>query len=301
MHRLARASRAVDRRGSLRRGSIAACLALSASIASAEAHAQTAPQNTTSGAVSTATDPREAEARALFEQGVSALADERYSDALTAFSRSYEIRRVASVALNLGIALRALGRVTEARQRFNEFLEMASAAQHERHDREVGNYIQDVSRRIARIHIASVEPEQARILVDGRRVTLDERDEVAVDPGEHRVEAQLQGFAAAEPQRVTLESGGRAEVRLRLEPQRPDPRVTIAPDNNGQRSNAQGSRAQSTQPPITSSPWLWVAIGVGVAAAIAVPTAIVLTTREPTLPGLFCYRTDGTRCATGAM
>lgn len=304
MHRLARAPRAVDRRGAARRGSIAACVALSAALASAESRAQSTQPNATpqaAGSNTAAPDPREADARALFEQGVSALSDERYSDALTAFARSYEIRRVASVALNLGIALRALGRVTEARQRFNEFLEMASAAQHERHDREVANYIQDVSRRIARIRVASVEPEQARILVDGRRVTLDERDEVAVDPGEHRVEAQLQGYSAAEPQRVTLEPGGRAEVRLRLAQERPDPRVTIAPENNGQRSTTQGGRAQSPPPPITSNPWLWVGIGVGVAAAIAIPTAIVLSTREPTLPGLFCYRTDGTRCATGAI
>jgi hypothetical protein len=36
-------------------------------------------------------------------------------------------------------------------------------------------------------------------------------------------------------------------------------------------------------------------------AAIAIPTAIVLGNREPVLPGLFCFRTDGSRCATGAM
>lgn len=304
MHRLVRVARAGDHRGPKGRGWIAACAALVATSAAVDALAQNTPQNTgTSTATAAQPDPREAEARALFEQGVTALADERYSDALTAFARSYEIRRVASVALNLGIALRAVGRVTEARQRFNEFLEMASAAQHERHDREVAGYIQDVSRRIARIHVAAVEPEQARVLVDGRRVTLDEHDEVAVDPGEHRVEAQLPGYSAAEPQRVTLEAGGRADVRLRLVAERPDPRVTLTTGNGQQTNTAQqgNGRSPSPPPPITSNPWLWVGVGLGVVAAIAVPTAIVLGTREPTLPGLFCYRTDGTRCATGAM
>jgi hypothetical protein len=199
------------------------------------------------------------------------------------------------VALNLGIALRALGRVTEARQRFNEFLETASQAQHERHDREVGAYIADVSRRIARVHVAAIEPETARVIVDGRRVTRDANDDIALDPGEHEIEAQLQGFTGS-PQRITLESGGRVEVRLRLTEVRPDPRVTLGPS----RGNGSPPSNASTSPPVTSSPWFWVGVGLGAAAVIGTTTAIVLGTREQALPGLFCFRTDGSRCATGA-
>lgn len=279
---------------------LAASLALPSAARAQAAPTTTAttPTNAAPSSSAPAADPRDAEARSLFEQGVTALADERYADAYSAFSRSYEIRRVASVALNLGIALRALGRVTEARQRFNEFLEMASQPQHERHDREVGAYIADVSRRIARLHVAALEPESARILVDGRRVTRDANDDIAVDPGEHQIEAQLQGFTGA-PQRITLESGGRAEVRLRLTEVRPDPRVTLGP--SGGNSAQTGGGRPSAPPPITSSPWFWVGVGLGAAAVIATTTAVVLSTREQALPGLFCFRTDGSRCATGAQ
>jgi hypothetical protein len=287
MHRFAWSTRGGDRCRARTAATVATALSLAVALSARPAAAQTQPTP------EAAQESRDAEARALFDQGVAALADERYSDALTAFSRSYEIRRVASVALNLGIALRALGRVTEARLRFNEFVEMASPAQHERHDREVATYIQDVSRRIARIHVAAVEPEGARLLIDGRRATLDANDDIATDPGEHTIEGQLQGFTGT-PQRVTLEPGGRVEVRVRLAATRPDPRVTVADPNTRPRTPA-------PPPPITSSPWLWVGIGVGVVAAIAIPTAIVLGNREPVLPGLFCFRTDGSRCATGAM
>lgn len=283
----------------------AALLAIAAVSRSREALAQTAPVTSTTPAQTGATagtssqpaqpPSREAEARTLFEQGVAALADERYSDALTAFARSYEIRRVASVALNLGISLRALGRLTEARARFTEFIEMASPAQHERHDREVANYLADVNRRIARIHIERVEPEQARVLVDGRRVSLDERDELAVDPGEHTVEAQLNGYTGT-PQRVSLEPGGRTDVRLILTAVQPDPRVTIT-----QPPPVRQPGPSSPPRSITSSPWLWVGVGAAVVAAIAIPTAIVLSNQEATLPGTFCLRTDGSRCATGGL
>lgn len=229
-------------------------------------------------------DPREQEARAAFEAGVAALTDERYADAHGHFQRSYEVRRAASTALNLGVTLRALGRLVEARQRFNEFLELASAAQHERHDREVATFIADISRRIGRVRIALVEPAGARVLIDGRRAMLDERDEVVVDPGEHRIEAVLAGYETA-TQTVNVSSGGRAEVQLRLQRPTQDLRVTPTPS------------APSGQS-IWQSPALWVAIGVGVTAAVAIPVTIAMMSGPdiPTLPGLFCIRTDGGMC-----
>jgi hypothetical protein len=232
-------------------------------------------------------DPREQEARAAFEAGVAALTDERYADALGHFQRSYEVRRAASTALNLGVTLRALGRLVEARQRFNEFLELASAAQHERHDREVATFIADISRRIGRVRIALVEPAGARVLIDGRRAMLDERDEVVVDPGEHRIEAVLAGYETA-TQTVNVSSGGRAEVQLRLQRPTQDLRVTPTP------SPPSGQSGQS----IWQSPALWVVIGVGVTAAVAIPVTIAMMSGPdiPRLPGLFCIRTDGRMC-----
>lgn len=248
---------------------------------------QTAQGATASTSVAAATpvDPREQEARSAFEAGVAALTDERYADALGHFQRSYEVRRAASAALNLGVTLRALGRLVEARQRFNEFLELASAAQHERHDREVATFIADISRRIGRVHIAVVDPAGARVLIDGRRAMLDEHDEIVVDPGEHRIEAVLAGYETA-LQTVNVSSGGRAEVQLRLQRPTQDLRVTPTPTT------------PTTGPSIWQSPAFWVIVGVGVTAAVAIPVTIAMMSGPdiPRLPGLFCIRTDGGMC-----
>lgn len=244
-----------------------------------------ASQSAQTGAATS--DPREAEARSAFEAGVAALADERYADALRYFQRSYDIRRAASAALNLGVTLRALGRLVEARQRFNEFLELASPSQHERYDREVAQFIADLSRRVGRIRIAVVEPAGARVLIDGRRAQLDEREEVVVDPGEHRVEGVMAGYDTA-VQTVTVESGQTADVQLRLRRPVIEQRVIVAP------STGTGSRTTS----VWQSPAFWAVIGVAVTAAVAIPITLAVTSQPeiPRLTGVFCVRTDGALC-----
>jgi hypothetical protein len=235
-------------------------------------------------------DPREAEARAAFEAGVAALTDERYADALRYFQRSYDARRAASAALNLGVTLRALGRLVEARQRFNEFLELASPAQHERHDREVAQFIADIGRRVGRLRVAVVEPAGARVLIDGRRASLDERDEAVVDPGEHRVEAVLAGYDTA-IQTINVESGRTADVQLRLRRPTIEQRVIVT-----QPTPARGGA-------IWQSPLFWGLIGVAVTAAVAIPVSIAVTSQPdiPRLTGLFCVRTDDMLCPTAGM
>lgn len=289
------------------------CVVLLA-LVSSETLAQTAP---TTPPVTTPVDP-DAVARSSFEQGVTAMADERYTDALMLFNRSYEIRRAASVALNLGITLRALGRLVEARVRFNEFLEVASTTLRERHGRDVTNFLADISRRIGRVHLTALEPSSARINVDGRRVAVDENDDVQIDPGEHRVEASAQGFTSLSlPVQIT--SGARIELTFRLQPAVPttvsDPRVSLTTQEGGSRTTTIANGAVGTAGPnqngttigrdrlpppsgsVLSSAWLWIGVGVGVAAAVTIPA--VLLTRGPdypNYPGAFCIRTDGLAC-----
>ncbi|MBL8683885.1 MAG: PEGA domain-containing protein [Myxococcales bacterium] len=298
-------------KGHCRRGALFGVLALS--LASTRAHAQAAPNatptqptqstqaaqptsstqpaQTTTGAQTAPADPREAEARAAFEAGVAALTDERYADALRHFQRSYDVRRAASAALNLGVTLRALGRLVEARQRFNEFLELANEAQHERHDREVAQFIADIGRRVGRVRIAVVEPAGARVLIDGRRAARDERDEVVVDPGEHRVEAVLAGYDTA-IQTVSVESGQVNDVQLRLRRAVIEQRVIVTQPTPPSRSGG-----------IWTSPVFWVVIGVAVTAAVAIPVTVAVTSQPeiPRLSGQFCVRTDGVLCPTGGV
>ena len=153
-----------------------------------------------------------------FQRGIAALEDERYADALAAFERSYRARRVASVALNLGVTNRALGRLIEARMRFREFLALASPQQHAQHDVEVAGYLTAIERQIARVRVSGVDLADTVLHVNQRRARLDGLGEVEVDPGEHRLAIEPDGYVALQ-RTVRVEAGETAEVAV--SPSRP--------------------------------------------------------------------------------
>lgn len=150
-------------------------------------------------------------ARSEFQRGIAALEDERYADALAAFERSYQERRVASVALNLGVTLRALGRLIEARQRFREFLSLASPQQHAQHDVEVAGYLTAIERQVARVRVSGVDLADTVLHVNQRRARLDGLGEAEVDPGEHRLSIEPDGYLPVQ-RTVRVEAGETAEV-----------------------------------------------------------------------------------------
>ena len=67
-------------------------------------------------------------ARPLFEQGVAALRENRYADAITLLERSYALRASPVVLYNLALALRGAGRYREAVQAFERYLRQPSAS-----------------------------------------------------------------------------------------------------------------------------------------------------------------------------
>lgn len=259
-------------------GALVVCLVTAPRVSFAQQAAPSA-QPAPSAVAPTAFDPLGEEARVEFEAGLSALRDERYADALQSFERSYRARRVASVALNLGITLRALGRLVEARLRFQEFLEMANASQHERYDREVTGHLADLARRIVRVRV-TISPDAARLSVDGRRAVQGADGLYALDPGEHRFELEHDGYEPARESH-TLTPGGESDLAftLRRRVVAPDPRVTV-PGAPGE-----------TSPAITSRPAFWIILGVSI-AAVATGVTVALVATRPVPP-------DGTN--TGSL
>lgn len=257
---------------------LAATIALYSTVASAQASStgssNTPPADQTSTTTATS-DPATEEARRLFEAGVAALQDERYADALSLFEQSYRIRRSASVVLNMGISLRALGRLVEARQRFQEFRELASPALRERFDRDVTGYLADIDRRLGHLRITRLEPPNAIVTIDNRRVTLDSNNETLVDPGERRIEAEAPGYTNFR-QTVRIDTGSRVEIPIVLQPvPRTDARAELT---------ARERTTQATEQPVTSQWWFWTGVGLVAAAAVIVPIAIVATAEEPLPP-----------------
>lgn len=224
-------------------------------VASAQA-GSTGPSDTPPNDRSATTDLSSEEARRLFEAGVAALQDERYADALSLFEQSYRIRRSASALLNMGLSLRALGRFVEARQRFQQFRELASPSLRERYDSDVTGYLADIDRRIGHLRITRLEPPDAIVTIDGRQVRWGPGRETLIDPGEHRIEADAPGYTYFR-QSIRVDNGGQVELPIVLQPL---PRT----DNS-----------------VTSQWWFWTVLGLGTAAAVVVPLLVATTVEGP--------------------
>lgn len=125
---------------------------------------------------------------------------------------------MASVALNLGVTLRALGRLIEARQRFREFLALASPQQHAQHDVEVAGYLTAIERQVARVRVSGVDLTDTVLHVNQRRARADGLGEVEVDPGEHRLSIEPDGYVPVQ-RTVRVEAGETADVPV--SPSRP--------------------------------------------------------------------------------
>jgi hypothetical protein len=147
------------------------------------------------------------QARTSFELGVAAMQRQAWAEAVAAFESSYRLRRTASVCLNLGVVLLRMGRFSEARVRFQEFNELASPAQHQEHDAEVTQSLATINRNMGRIRIPSIVPPSATVSVDERPAVISDTQELSVDPGEHILRANAQGYRPFE-QRVTVPISG---------------------------------------------------------------------------------------------
>lgn len=213
-----------------------------------------------------AADPNVETARRYFEAGVAAMQRQDWAEAVNGFQNSQRLRRTASVSLNLGIALHRLGRLVEARAELQDFTQNAMPAQHAQHDAEVGRLLAEIGRRVGRIQLAELRPTAATVTLDGAPAVLNDARTVNVDPGEHRVRAEAEGFVPHE-ETLRVPEAGVVPVRLVLVPRAA---VAVAPA-----APAAPSRS------IVTRWWFWTGVGV-VAAGVAAGVVVALSgTREP--------------------
>ncbi len=118
------------------------------------------------------------EARRLFRDGVVAVKDASWSNALVAFENSARLRPHATTTFNIGAVERALGRYTRARETFATALaqnqerpgELAPSL-----EGEARGFIAEIDRLVARVTV-TLDPPSAAIAVDGRPLTKARRD-----------------------------------------------------------------------------------------------------------------------------
>jgi hypothetical protein len=154
-----------------------------------------------------------AQARSHFDQGVAFSRRHAYVEALNEFQRAYQAFPHFSVLYNIGQALIALDRPTEAIAVLNRYLEEGGANIEPRRREEVSAAIASESAKTGSIEVS--------VDVDGALVTIDDkpygRSPLAtpfrVDSGAHRVLAALDSGERSEA-KVDVKAGQVAPIQL---------------------------------------------------------------------------------------
>ncbi len=159
------------------------------------------------------------QARRHFDQGVILARKQAYDEALSEFQRAYQSSPHFSVLYNIGQALIALGRPTEAIAALTRYVEEGGASVDPQRRAEVDRAIDEQATKTGRIEIA-IDLPGALVSVDDApygRAPLSVA--VRVDPGAHRVLATRESgeqrtanieVAANQLARVQLDFGGQA-------------------------------------------------------------------------------------------
>lgn len=245
--------------------------ALGLSLALCVSHAPAFAQRAGRGAEAADGD-QTAEARRLFKQGVALAQQERWREAAEAFSASRALVERPSTIFNLAGALYRLGRLVEARETFEAYLEVAP-----RNDRarttEAKRMVDVLRDAIVRLTLR-VEPDDAEVTLDGQAVAgTGEVRVLVMDPGDHTLEVSADGFVPRRlPVNLAEAERGTQTVRLERVPEAPL-QVAAATDPmpvSVERRDDDGG--------VLSSPWFWVVTGVVVAGGA---TAAYLLLQSP--------------------
>jgi hypothetical protein len=174
----------------------------------------------------------QSEARALFKEGNRLLDAGDYVGALDMFRGAYSRWPNVKILLNLGTALRQLGRNVEAAENYEKYLNDSGADQAKKP--QVEAILKEISSRLGKLRIEVNEPG-ARVVVDGRPVGGSPQSfTLRVEPGSHSVVAEKEGYPLSAAT-VSVGAGEERAVELRLTatsrptPETPPPPVETKP------------------------------------------------------------------------
>jgi tetratricopeptide (TPR) repeat protein len=173
----------------------------------------------------------EREARLVFQEGNKLLEAGDYVGALDMYRSAYAKFPSPRILLNMGTALKALGRNAEAAEAYEKYL--ASPDADKKRIKEVQKIVADLNAGLGKLKIVVNEPG-AKVLVNGE-VVGESPQEITLrrEPGSYTVVAQKEGFPAALAT-VALKAGDERAVELRLDSSAPPPPPDVEdPDVTG--------------------------------------------------------------------
>lgn len=211
-----------------------------------------------------ATTPFE-DARLKFEEGLRLLDAQNFAEAAKTFEESLAIRKSLPAYYNLALARQGMGEIKLALTALSDLILLANEQGAAEDAAEAERLLDELRKSLAQLTVVLLAPAD-RLLLDGEAVPIDSGPSLllSVDPGDHILEAQREGWIADREQ-VTIAAGGSA--RVELEVVHPPPLVTATP-------------ASAPEESLLEKWWFWAAVA-GVAAAGTAAVLVTARSEEP--------------------
>lgn len=153
------------------------------------------------------------EARAAFQTGVQAFAEQHFAEALESFRTAYRIRPHPSILVNIANCYLRLNRPQDAISTFERFLNDPTVAPSAQQRAEIQTALAEARNRLATISVL-VFPAGAEVFLDGDLVgTAPLRRPLQTGPGPHVIEARQPGGGTVQYQ-ARVEGGGTMTLTL---------------------------------------------------------------------------------------
>jgi hypothetical protein len=199
----------------------------------------------------------EQEARAMFKKANHLLETGEFQKALDLYREAYARFPSPKILINMGTALRSLGKDVEAAATYERYLG-DPGADPKRRD-EVKQLLDELSAKHGRLRV-DIDQPGAQLQLDGQAVELPASRVLHVPPGTHALTAKKEAQQVTAS--VQVAAGEERTVELRFAPAKIDTSLHAVPESNPALT-ATGNKEHAWRPPAWSP---WVAGGVAVVA-----------------------------------
>jgi hypothetical protein len=161
-----------------------------------------------------APDPQTLEARRHFKAGTKLYRDGNYGGALAEFEEAYRLKPGAGSLQNVALSQKGLFRYSEAAATLEQLLAKHAGELSDGERQAVAEALAELKGLMATIKLR-VQPEQARVLLDGRPLsTSDWAAPIVLNVGEHTLTADAPGYTSE--RRVLRVAGGQRDVPVEV-------------------------------------------------------------------------------------
>jgi hypothetical protein len=229
-------------------------------------------------------------AQRLFNQGVAAARENRWSEAREAFSRAYGLSQRPVVLINLAAAEVRTGRLKDAAIDYRRILEGDATPETAAFRKAAADVLPALEARIPRIRLHAMGLGATDVVeIDGETISSDRLEEPSlVDPGAHAVVVKRSGversrvsFSVAEGESHDISVSAPLDPQMFSAPATP---VDATPGVDLSASPSAQSSAPSSRRSRWRSPWLWAAVA-AVSVGATVATVFAVHSHDETFSG----------------